>query len=868
MESKYDLVIVGAGPAGLAAAQYGARANLKTLVLEELAPGGLALVIDKLENYPGFLDPISGYSLADTMVKQAERFGAKFLSTSVESVEKTAEGFTIATTEGQLFAEAIIVATGAKHRKLSIPGEDHFVGKGVSYCATCDGPFFKGRRILVVGGGDSACDEAMYLSNLSDKVTMVHRKDRLRAQKALAERVLSSPSISVIFDTVAEEIMGTSKVQSVRLRNLKTGQIEDKAFDAVFVFIGSDPVTGIVPPSVLDENGYIATDERMATSIPGLFAAGVLHDGWKTIRKSIILVSLVILLPAPAQAAGAAAGFDFWRGGFPSRGLQSRSLQSRSFWTFAPLALRESWARKEASKALDSMPDEEILSQIFMVGYSGTAPSASILRWIAKLGLGGVKIFGWNAEDTEILVEAVAKLQSTALTNGSSIPLLVATDQEGGWIRHVKGATSESPGNMAIGATRSRADAWRAGYYLGKELKLLGINMNFAPDVDLATEPESSIIGPRAFSDDPRLTAELGLAFAQGSMASGVVPTAKHYPGHGATILDSHGALPVVQVDPATFARRELLPFARLAKAGVPAMMSGHIAFPRLTQDRTPASLSSKLIEGRLRQNLGYDGLVITDDLYMTGADSAGGILETCVSALMAGNDMVLLSAEPEYSGSLWTGLLARFRKDKVFSARVRKGAERVLATKLVRLGPWGRKGLVPDPAALTVSLPDSKAQIFFADLAKRACSLVGPSRTIPFHPTGRFLIAGPIPSFVSIGKAAYPNSEGFLFSGGFSGADASMEELLEFARIVRSYDAVIICVGNRTGMEFAETARSEGKPVAIVSVLSPIWVKSAAWASAVVAVYHYAPICLKAGFAVLTGKLKAKGRVPLSVMR
>jgi len=274
MESNYELVILGAGPAGLAAAQYGARANLKTLVLEELAPGGLALIIDKLENYPGILDTVSGYDLAEIMVKQAERFGAEFASASAEAVEKKGDHFEVRTSEGSIAAEAVIVATGAKHRMLGVLGEERLAGRGVSYCATCDGPFFKGKRILVVGGGDSACDEAMYLSNLSDKVTMIHRKDRFRAQKALAERVLSSPSITVVFNTVAEEIEGTNKVEKVRLRNLATGEVWEQPFEAVFIFVGSDPTTGMVPVAILDENKYIVTDERMETSIPGLFAAG------------------------------------------------------------------------------------------------------------------------------------------------------------------------------------------------------------------------------------------------------------------------------------------------------------------------------------------------------------------------------------------------------------------------------------------------------------------------------------------------------------------------------------------------------------------------------------------------------------------
>ncbi|HWR10279.1 MAG TPA: thioredoxin-disulfide reductase [Rectinemataceae bacterium] len=274
MEASYELIIIGAGVAGLTAAQYGARANLKTLVIEEMAPGGQALLIDQLENYPGILEPISGYELSETMRVQAERFGAQFVTTSVEKVERAGTGFSIATSDGIFAAEAAIIATGAKHRRLGIPGEEAFIGRGVSYCATCDGPFFKGKKILVVGGGDSACDEAMYLAKLSDKVAMIHRKDRFRAQKALAGRVLSSPNIKVGFNTVALEIRGSKKVESVLLQDVMTGKTREEAFDAVFVFVGSDPNTAFLPDLALDEAHSISTDERMATSVPGLFAAG------------------------------------------------------------------------------------------------------------------------------------------------------------------------------------------------------------------------------------------------------------------------------------------------------------------------------------------------------------------------------------------------------------------------------------------------------------------------------------------------------------------------------------------------------------------------------------------------------------------
>lgn len=274
MESRYELVIIGAGAAGLTAAQYGARANLKTLVIEEMAPGGQVLLIDQLENYPGILEPLSGYDLAETMRTQAERFGAEIISASVEKVEKNGTAFSIKTTEGSFTAEAVVVATGAKHRHLDISGEEEFMGRGVSYCATCDGPFFKGKRILVVGGGDSACDEAMYLAKLSDRIVMIHRRDRFRAQKALAERVLTNPKIQVLFNTVAVKIGGSKKVESVLLKDVKTGATREEPFDAVFVFVGSDPNTASVPQVAKDETNSIITDDRMSTSVPGLFAAG------------------------------------------------------------------------------------------------------------------------------------------------------------------------------------------------------------------------------------------------------------------------------------------------------------------------------------------------------------------------------------------------------------------------------------------------------------------------------------------------------------------------------------------------------------------------------------------------------------------
>jgi len=284
-----DLLIIGAGPAGLSAAQYGARANLEVLVLEQMAPGGQALNIDVLENYPGNIargdtPPRSGFEFSQDLHKQAEEFGAQFIMEGAASITKNGDVFSVTLNSGKILnASALILATGADRRKLGVPGETELYGRGVSYCATCDGPFFKNKRILVVGGGDAACDEAQYLSRLTDKLILVHRKSMFRAQRALAERTLANPGIEVRFNTRLIEIIGETKVTSVKLEgkpkepagNSET-EVYEEPMDGIFIFAGSIPQTALVKELgvTLDETGYVITDQSMASSLPGLFAAG------------------------------------------------------------------------------------------------------------------------------------------------------------------------------------------------------------------------------------------------------------------------------------------------------------------------------------------------------------------------------------------------------------------------------------------------------------------------------------------------------------------------------------------------------------------------------------------------------------------
>jgi len=276
MKTDQDLIIIGAGGAGLSAAQYGARGNLRTLVLEELSSGGQALLIDNLENYPGFPDSVTGFDFTQKMEDQARKFGAQFENAAVSGLRKEDGHFVVETDRGPLTSLTVILATGAKHKTLGVPGEAELSGRGVSYCATCDGPFFKGKRMLVVGGGDAACDEATYLSHLAESILMIHRRDRFRAQKAVAARVLANPKITVRFNTELRRIEGDKAVKSVTLFNNATGKECQEDVSAVFVFIGSDPQVQLVKSMnlPLDDGGYIETNQRMETSVSGLYAVG------------------------------------------------------------------------------------------------------------------------------------------------------------------------------------------------------------------------------------------------------------------------------------------------------------------------------------------------------------------------------------------------------------------------------------------------------------------------------------------------------------------------------------------------------------------------------------------------------------------
>ncbi|MDR2177194.1 MAG: glycoside hydrolase family 3 protein [Treponema sp.] len=521
--------------------------------------------------------------------------------------------------------------------------------------------------------------------------------------------------------------------------------------------------------------------------------------------------------------------------------------------TDSPPDNRNLESQKQAADLLARMSNEEALAQTFMLGWVGAEPSPLIMNWIRDRHIGGVKIFGWNTGDTHKLAKTVGELQTASLEGNYGLPLLVATDQEGGWIRHVKGATSETPGNMAIGASGYPQDAYLAGYYIGRELAALGINMNFAPTVDLFTNRYSPLIGPRAFGSDPTQAGILGAAFMKGQMAAGIIPTAKHYPGHGDTDLDSHGVLPQIDAPFEVLWERELVPYRILVHEGLPAVMSGHLAFPQTRAASTPASLSSYFLNDILREKIGYQGLIITDDLMMNGATThAGSISQAAKQALLAGNDIVMFSKTPSLFDPVWTALVHAMEEEDEFRERVWDAARRILEVKYSYLR--GEVPYIPDLEKLSAELSNPEGAAFFLDLAVRSVTLIrgGPLKA---EKAGRLLIAGSYDDFCRAGKAAYPEAETYRFF--------SSQQAQDFVRLAQNADTVIFCLSDAEGLAFLRSIQDINKNIIVVSVLNPVYLESVPWVNGAIAVYSYAPESFIAAFSVLTGRVGADGKLP-----
>ena len=278
--ASYDVLIIGGGGAGLTAAIYASRAKLKTLLLEKLTPGGQIALTDIVENYPGFPEGVTGTDISMRMEEQAKKYGTEIQYDEVQSITKANGEFKVKTPKNSFATKSIIIASGASFRMLGVPGEKELTGRGVSYCATCDGAFFKEKEIVVVGGGDSAMQEGLFLTRFVTKLNVIHRRDKLRASPILQDRGKENQKFNFIWDTVVTKVVGDKKVEKLRIKNVKTGEEKDFKADGIFIFIGHDPATKFLQGVVaLDEKGYVKANDRLETSVPGIFVAGEVRSG-------------------------------------------------------------------------------------------------------------------------------------------------------------------------------------------------------------------------------------------------------------------------------------------------------------------------------------------------------------------------------------------------------------------------------------------------------------------------------------------------------------------------------------------------------------------------------------------------------------
>ena len=537
--------------------------------------------------------------------------------------------------------------------------------------------------------------------------------------------------------------------------------------------------------------------------------------------------------------------------------LSAQQTPSVNFWT--------RMANDElAAKITDEMTDSELLSQTFMFGWAGAEPPELLYQWVER-GLGSVKVFGWNTDDIYLVAKSITGLQTQAAEGRFQIPLFVATDQEGGWIRHVKGDTSITPGNMAIGAGGYPADSWYTAYYISREIKTLGINMNFAPTVDLFTDHDSSIIGTRSFGDDPDKTGILGAAFVSGSEAAGVLATAKHFPGHGDTSLDSHGKLPVINIDFDTFKNRELTPYLYLIKENVPAVMSGHLSFPLIETSGAPASLSYYFLTDLLRNQLGYKGLIITDDMMMVGATVYAGTMSNAFKmALEAGNDIILSSTTAKLNEALWLKNLELMTTDNAFRERVKDAARRVIKAKLDYFKSGNAAPLYPDSETIDSHIPDRDGEKFFLEQACRSVT-VEKQGSLPLtaDKAGRVLLMGSLTSFFKAGKQRYPDAGEFHYTYE-TGPNETQWVLDNLPGVASGYDTVIICVSSENHVKIANYFKGSGKRVIVLCNMTPTLTEKLQWADSILLGYSWrCDYSLKAMLAAVNGEFVPQGTKP-----
>ncbi len=518
-----------------------------------------------------------------------------------------------------------------------------------------------------------------------------------------------------------------------------------------------------------------------------------------------------------------------------------------------------------ANALLARMSPEDQLAQVLMFGYPGEIPPPEIFRWIEDRKLGSIKVYGRNAGNLDTLVEVISTMQSLAVSTDLKIPLLIATDQEGGIVRHVRGQTSITAGNMSLGASGLPDDSYRTGYYIGRELRRLGINMNFAPTVDILLNPKADVIGTRSFTRDPVEAGVLGTAFYRGVDEWGVISTAKHFPGHGNTDKDSHGTLPVVPADLALLRRTDILPYKIMIQGGVPAIMVAHIAYPQITGDQVPASLSSVIIQDVLRKELGYEGVIVTDDLIMYGARYEGRtIAQSAEMALEAGNDILLVGRDLVVFEEIWRLLLKRMGQDDAYAQRVQESVRRILLMKIEYFKREVAVPYFPEAEGLEAELVAPRSQEFFYSQSFRGVTVVR-QKSFPIAPESRVLVVGRPFEFRRQGMVFFENARTLTLPATLD--EAQQEELVrDILAQVWDRDYVIINFSGSQDLRIIQRLESLKEKLIVISSRVPSSLGSLPWVENALAIFGVNTPSYQAGMAAIRGDFKPQGKMPVEL--
>ena len=510
-----------------------------------------------------------------------------------------------------------------------------------------------------------------------------------------------------------------------------------------------------------------------------------------------------------------------------------------------------------ADTLVGAMDRSEIIGQTLMFGYPSANPDRNIISWIAQGNLGSVRISGANASSLKQLSETISFYRKTALSAKFGIPLLIATDQEGGIVRHIKDITA-TPGNTALAADPIPGDSLKIGRIIGQELIALGINMNFAPVIDVFSNPRSEVIGSRAFSDNPYWTGILGLAFAKGQQEFGVISTAKHYPGHGDTDKDSHGTLPIINSSKTALLQRDLIPYKIMIRGGVPAIMVGHLAFPNITGDSSPASLSRILLTDLLREDLGFSGLIVTDDLFMRGARINNAPLhEIAYRSILAGADLLLISQGPQAYKNIMERFKREMSSDPEFNNRVHDAAVRVVTMK----AQWLKK-----PPGNPEYSDKEETKAFLLNHAARSITLIRDHLfPIKSEDAGRVLLVGNYIHFFTEGLSRYPNANTWQLEYSESRADIQQSGR-KLAATAQYYDTIIALLPDFNTAILLNELKSLADRIIVMSILSPSSLEDIPWVKTALALYGTGQDSFTAAFAALNGDFHPEGQLPVSL--